>query len=169
MSWNNTLSPAPEALLQQFEKLRKQLETATGSTWEVTLSRQRDKEIKLGDFNQRRGYHVSDVKQPYGDLEGFYPSIDAIWEKIHTLKKVDSFPGEKPDTWRCPVCSYGYNSFNLSYCIGLVKDGRKQHPCGAENPQIKLWEGISAFANVGYVYNSSYPTVGNEIARLSIL
>ena len=49
--------------------------------------------------HQQGPYRVSEAKPDHVALEGDYPTIEAVREKIEVLKRIGSIPGDKPDTW----------------------------------------------------------------------
>ena len=185
--------PVSEAYLQQIDDIRKNIESETVQKWEITLRRQGSYTIDqgsivVGDFSKRGPYRVSEVTDkirrfddemkhsapnngpsPYAGLEGDYPTLEAIRQKIQSLKRVGSIPGDKPSTWRCPKCSYGNNRFDYGHCSRPYTNYEDR--CTYENEELNRWYGIYPDATCGKIYQSSGGSISicSYVAKLSIL
>lgn len=187
------ISPVDSEDIQQIDDIRKRIEAKTGNKWEFTLRRQgwytRDQaSVTVGDFNKRGPYRVSNATtspkslfeaddtpsiqyetSPYVGLEGDYPTIEAIYEKIRTLKRVGSIPGDEPDSWRCPKCSYGNNTFTYPRCNSPYT--KYEDRCTYENEDIERWYGVGPNTTCGSIDISSGGSISIStcIAKLTIL
>ena len=163
----------PEAYLKQIDDARKKIEAETGLKWEFTLTRQGwythdQASVTVGDFRKRDSYRISDASSPYAGLEGDYPSIEAIYEKMKMLSLVGSIPGDGPNTWRCPKCSYGGNTAN-SGCRRPYTEYKDR--CTYENQEVDRWSGVGPNAKCGTIdiFSGDTTCFSTCIAKLSIL
>jgi hypothetical protein len=94
----------PEEILSRLNSTLRELESVTGRFYEVRIRcAGTNEEMVIGALDQRNGYTISHMCQKYEALNGWYPSIAAIKERVIQLKYGDTLlPGGAH--WQCTRC-----------------------------------------------------------------
>lgn len=94
--------------------LLEELEKETGEFFTLTVNKIGVyNSLALKPFEERSNYLIQNMKPEYESLNGIYPNLDAIKEKILKLKFGDSLC-ENDKMWKCPNC-------------GQIKDERRSN------------------------------------------